>query len=269
VYGLFDPGFGYTPERQPFRSVDDLRRIIEQHNLSEFVIKPASGEKGADVAVIGGRCGDAFVTLVGDELNLEEIYQSMLGLFNEGMPHRRETVILQERIRQHDLLQSINPHCTNTLRVITLINNSAEIEVLANQLKFGRGKAMVDNTSQGGVSCRVQEDSTLGPLIQHSREEFVRFENHPDTGARAAGLKLPYFREAVDLAIAAQRRFPQLRSIGWDIAITNDGPVIIEGNTWYGWFPQLRGRKGMITRGLREILDSDIMPKYRGKSAAR
>jgi hypothetical protein len=267
VYGLFDPVFGYTTEQKPFRSMDDLRRILDENNLSEFVIKPASGDKGYDVCVFSERRGDTFVTLAGDEMSLEQVFQLMLDTFNKGMPHRRYGIILQDRVHQHELLENVNPHCTNTLRVITLINNSAEIEVLINQLKFGRGKSMVDNTTQGAASSFINENAVLSKLTHVDRERMIRYEKHPDTNAPAAGLTLPFFKEALQLARDGQRCLPQLRSIGWDIAITNDGPTILEGNAWYGWHPQPRGRIGIITPSLREILDNDIMPKYRGNQA--
>lgn len=266
VYGLFDPVFGYTTEGDSFNSIDDLRRILDENNLTKFVIKPASGDKGTNVWVFSKRQGDLFTTLAGDKMSMEDLHHLMLEMFNTGMPHRRDGIILQERVQQHDVLQKINPNCTNTLRVITLINNAGEVEVMINQLKFGRGKSMVDNASKGAATSYVFDDGTISRVAVISRESLEMHECHPDTGAQAAGLKLPYYKEAIELAKEAQRRIPQLRSVGWDIAITNDGPMIIEGNTWYGWHPQPRGRKGMICPGLREILDKEIMPKYRGNS---
>ncbi len=264
IYGFFDPDFGYTPERHSFRTAADIGRILDQNNLTDFVIKPANGEKGFDVWVFSGRDGADYLTLAGERMSVEQIHALMLKLFDAGRPHRRDGVLLQQRIEQHDTLAAINPHCTNTLRVITLINSDFEIEVLASQLKFGRGRSMVDNTSQGAVSSFVGSDGAIGPLIYVDSEQMTRYDRHPDTGVQVVGTKLPFFNEAYQLAIEAQRCYPQLRTIGWDIAITNAGPVVIEGNVWYGWQPQVRGRRGFISPGLRKILDDEIMPKYRG-----
>lgn len=44
------------------------------------------------------------------------------------------------------------------------------------------------------------------------------------------GYKVPYMKEAIDEAIRFHSMLPTIHSIGWDIAITEDGPCFIEGN---------------------------------------
>jgi Sugar-transfer associated ATP-grasp len=43
-------------------------------------------------------------------------------------------------------------------------------------------------------------------------------------------LRLPYWDEVKNLAARAARAVAPLRYVGWEIALTNDGPVVIEGN---------------------------------------
>lgn len=260
VFGLFDPEFGYTPEREPLRSVEDFQRVINRNNLTEFVIKPASGAKGFDVTVIVERRGDTFIAGDGREYGFAGIREICLKAFRAGQPLEREGIVLQERVHQHDMLSRINPHCTNTMRVVTFVNNQGEVEILMTLMKFGRGRAMVDNVKQGAFLVDVAEYGTLGPgMIEHpGRIEWL--EKHPDTGAQIVGEKLPFYHEAIALARAAQRRLPQLRSLGFDTAITNQGPTIIEGNAWWSAYPQLPMRRGLISEGMREVLNQ-IMPR--------
>ena len=56
-------------------------------------------------------------------------------------------------------------------------------------------------------------------------------ERHPDTGAPIAGHRLPCWAETMALATAALDAAHDRPSIGWDVAITDDGPVLVEGNT--------------------------------------
>ena len=42
--------------------------------------------------------------------------------------------------------------------------------------------------------------------------------------------EIPFFREAVDLALELHTKMYRCHSVGWDIAITEKGPVFIEGN---------------------------------------
>ena len=59
---------------------------------------------------------------------------------------------------------------------------------------------------------------------------FNVFEKHPDTGITFIGYQIPMLPEAIALAKKAAMVIPQMRHVGWDIAITPDGPVIVEGN---------------------------------------
>jgi len=68
--------------------------------------------------------------------------------------------------------------------------------------------------------------------FKHGEEEY---KNHPDTGFKFYDKKLPFFTEVKKLALAAHKCFPMFNMIGWDIAITEKGPVIIEGNRTPGF----------------------------------
>jgi hypothetical protein len=48
------------------------------------------------------------------------------------------------------------------------------------------------------------------------------------------GRALPFWQEAVDLCFKAHRLFPDLPSIGWDVALTSSGVKLLEGNFWWG-----------------------------------
>lgn len=254
-YGLFDPNFGYTPNRESFRTVEDLKRVLDINNLSEFVIKPAGGAKGTGITVITSRRGNKFISGDDREFDFDGLHKLMLDAFNSGMPRHRDCVLLQERIKQHPAFDQINPNCTNTIRVMTFVNDSGEVEIIGRIIKFGRGKTMVDNVDKGAMIAPIDDSGTIGPLVKYSSSRLEYIDRHPDSDAQISGLKLPFFLEADALAREAQRHLPQLRSLGFDIAITPQGPVIIEGNAWWGILPQTITRRGFISPGMREVLN--------------
>jgi hypothetical protein len=60
-------------------------------------------------------------------------------------------------------------------------------------------------------------------------------ERHPDTGAVIRGLEVPFWQEAVALACKAHSQaFTRFAFLGWDLALTADGPVILETNSGWG-----------------------------------
>lgn len=61
-------------------------------------------------------------------------------------------------------------------------------------------------------------------------DQFHVIETHPDTGATLIGAEIPYWREAIDLVMATSPLLPGISTQSWDIAITKQGPVILEVN---------------------------------------
>ena len=53
---------------------------------------------------------------------------------------------------------------------------------------------------------------------------------HPDSGVIFTGYEIPFFHDALTLVMKAAQEIPEIRYIGWDIAISANGPVVIEAN---------------------------------------
>jgi len=62
---------------------------------------------------------------------------------------------------------------------------------------------------------------------------------HPDSGNTIAGTILPHWSLARGLIDRAAPLFLPLRTIGWDVALTADGVVLMEGNAHWGGSPEL------------------------------
>lgn len=84
----------------------------------------------------------------------------------------------------------------------------------------------------GGVSINIRKDGTLDKCGYCKIDKKITY--HPDSGVVFEDYKIPYFEEAVKLAKRATECFYGFCSIGWDVAITTDGPTIIEGNDDWG-----------------------------------
>lgn len=55
-------------------------------------------------------------------------------------------------------------------------------------------------------------------------------DTHPDTNIKFEGFEIPYYKEAIKAVCTAHKLFYNINTIGWDIAITEEGPIFIEGN---------------------------------------
>jgi hypothetical protein len=157
--------------------------------------------------------------------------------------------ILQERVVQHPALNALYPHSVNTLRVVT-VRHGEEVQLFSYPIfRTGVRGNVVDNWSDGGILVLV--DPSSGILRGPGR--FIHqgvVTHHPDTGVPFDGFEIPFYRPAVDLALRLHHDFPALHSVGWDLAITPAGPVVLEGNSkWEG-----RLRMGLDPNFKREFL---------------
>ena len=156
-------------------------------------------------------------------------------------------VVLEQVLRQHEDMARLHPSSVNTMRILTdLVDDTVHIAYIT--VKMGRGGGVCDNSGQGGVLCRVDIES--GKICSPATDDYFNvYDKHPDTGIVFRGYQLPMVDEAIALAKKAARKVPQVGHVGWDVAITPDGPAIIEGNDFPGtdlcqlapFYPEKRG----------------------------
>src|SRR5690606_30911066 len=115
-------------------------------------------------------------------------------------------------------------------------------------IRLATGNATADNVSQGGLGARV--DPVTGKLGKAVKvDEFFdeyHFSHHPDTREAIVGTEVPFWKEARELAERAHALLGGIPCAAWDIAVLEDGPVIVEGN-WNGdtWIPQVDRKSGV------------------------
>lgn len=137
--------------------------------------------------------------------------------------------ILEETVIQHPDMARLYPGSVNTVRVATLLGDKAEGIVYA-FVRIGNGRVM-DNVDAGGMAARVSLDTGVIDTVAADKQghEYAR---HPLTDAPITGFQIPYFDEAKAMCLEAMRVIPQVRFVAWDVAITPDGPTLIEGNSF-------------------------------------
>ncbi|MEU6521803.1 sugar-transfer associated ATP-grasp domain-containing protein [Streptomyces sp. NPDC046924] len=138
------------------------------------------------------------------------------------------TWLVEEYVPQHPDLAVLNPYALNTFRVITLLRDGTA-EILYVMLKLGGAESGTDNSAAGGMQIRVHPD---GELDHHGYDRYLNAHTrHQVSSVPFAGHRITRMREVRELAARCARLFPQVPFIGWDIALTPDGPVVIEGNS--------------------------------------
>lgn len=153
-------------------------------------------------------------------------------------------IILQPKISNSQELTGVTGHALSTVRIVSIRRPQREPELMLVCFRMATGDKVADNFAFGGIAAPVSlDDGVLGAgvLMHVDLAEPIRL--HPDTGAAIAGRALPHWQAVKALALAAHAAFPTMASVGWDIAITDDGPVLVEGNAVWGVdLPQLAHR---------------------------
>lgn len=179
----------------------------------EVIVKPIneSGGKGIEIIKL-------------DKKNdFKKLYNKLI---------KNKQFLIEEVLKQHKDLSKLYSGSVNTLRIISFRTDD-EVVILKTILKIGNGKR-VDNFSSGGMYTFVNEQGIV--FVPAIDEEGNIYSKHPISKVNIKGYKIPLYEKAIKIVKEASLIIPQIRYVGWDIAITPEGPVIIEGNEYSGIF---------------------------------
>ena len=156
--------------------------------------------------------------------NLEEIYDFL----------QENNLYVEDSIVQHKQMNLLNPYSINTVRITTLLDKKDIPHVMYTIQRIGTSKAPVDNVGAGGIyTVLSKEGKIINPCW--SDKTISTYTRHPLSGMELIGFEVPYFKEALELCKKAALVEKHVRYVGWDIAITEKGPVIVEGNPLPGY----------------------------------
>ena len=172
---------------------------------------------------LDGQCGGGVFRL---DTTVETDRNSVRDRLSKG------AYLVQPCVVQHPVMDSIYDKSVNTLRILTILDKETGKAIsVAGEVRFGAHGSVVDNLAAGGVAVGI--DLKTGQLSEFGickKGGAKRASCHPDSQIRFADVRIPFVQDAVDLAEKLHEKLSSIRVIGWDIAITSDGPVFIEGN---------------------------------------
>ena len=218
---------------------------LENATLEDFV----SFVNGKDKIVVKplSECGGKGVQIISidKKSDLEKIFNSLI---------RNKQFLVEDYINQCKQMSFLYNKSVNTLRILTFYKNK-KVYILKSILKIGNGGA-VDNFSSGGMYTFVDENGKV--YVPAIDEEGNVFEVHPISKKKIVGFEIPKYKEVVDFVKELGLVVPKVRYVGWDIAITDDGPVVVEGNNFSGIFqvkPSISGIKTGDLPNYRKYMD--------------
>ncbi|HEX6741950.1 MAG TPA: sugar-transfer associated ATP-grasp domain-containing protein, partial [Sphingomicrobium sp.] len=205
--------------------VDRLRSLDQL--AADLFVKPVDGKGGRGAQrwdYLGGgrhRCSD------GKEL---DTLGMLFAIAAEAWSGAR---LIQPRVRNHPELEPLNNGALATVRALTCLDEAGEPELLGAVLRMAIGdNQVVDNLHAGGIAAAVElQTGRLGLASNLGMDCSLGWlDRHPTSGAPIAGFELPHWAEFRSFTERAHRAFADRIMVGWDVAITPDGLILIEGN---------------------------------------
>ena len=163
--------------------------------------------------------GHGILKIVVKEIDdVEKLYEDL---------KKKKLTLIEEAVIQHPELDKLNPYAVNSFRIVTLVKDG-ESHILANALRIN-----LDDASAIGCQDAYMRLNEQGIICSRVVDDVANvYEEHPLAKIRFNTVKVPYVKEAFKMALEAALVIPEVRYVGWDFAITENGPVIMEGNEY-------------------------------------
>lgn len=192
-------------------NLEEFTEFVKKHKT--IIVKPIDLQCGKDIDKIE----------ITEKTNIKNLYMKLI--------HHKQ-LLIEECVKQSKKMNKLFPTSVNTLRIVTCYKNK-KTTVLFRAIRIGNGKNVVDNFNHGGMYSVIDENGIIyKPAIDKLGNVY---ERHPVTNTKIEGFEIPYFKEAIQMVKKAAKVIPEVGLVGWDVAITDKGPVMIEGNQLPGY----------------------------------
>jgi hypothetical protein len=215
--------------------------------LGVLFLKPVDGWGGTGVIRADAAAGT--FRYGGESHTLDELGKVLKG----------KIWVVQKEVKQHPEINRISPKTVNTMRIITILKDHKPV-FLTSTMRLAAGDSIVDNWDKGSISVGI--DYATGTLmadgyLKPKGLKIGKCLKHPDTNIELKGFVIPFYKEAVDMCLNGHEYHYGTFMVGWDVAITPEGPIIIEVNCE----PTLHAQQlahGGLRRQIKEIEASYI-----------
>jgi hypothetical protein len=231
-YDAYSPFISHS-----YCSIADLENESEKAELvftnatGKIVIKNSTGQCGWDVEVV-------------------QVKDYTFNSLSKYMASRKFD-LAEEFVQQHPVIESLSSSGLNTVRMMTIVNSEGGVDILGARMRISVN-SHVDNLASGNIACPIDLVSGIingkGVYSDITKDPVT---HHPVTGVALVGFQIPMWREIIEITKKIALHRPENRGVGWDVALTENGPDIIEGNhNWCKILWQIP-----VNQGLKSVLE--------------
>lgn len=196
----------------------------------KFILKPFSGHSGDGIEIINTK----------DFKNTKELFDYT----KEKAPY-----VAEELIKQSKDLGCFHEKSVNTIRVVTF-QYKEDVSILWTFLRTGQGGSSVDNMGASGLGALI--DNETGVIVSDGFDwKGDKEKVHPDSGIAFKGFQIPRWEELLETVKELASELSEMHCVGWDLALTKEGWVLVEGNAR----PQCVTIQTFTKKGYRPLFD--------------
>jgi len=188
-------------------NLSEIESFIKKHN--KVIFKPVFGTKGRGIFSVSA----------------DEIETKLYEKFPEII---KEKYMCEEYLNQHQKMNDMNSNSVNTIRIITLCDGE-NVKIISAALRTAIDSSVCDNLSAGGLSATVDVENGVIFTMGYDAEKNC-YTHHPFSKTQIKGFEIPFWNEAKKMVKEGALRVNKTAIVGWDVAITSDGPAFIEAN---------------------------------------
>jgi len=217
---------------------------------NSFVLKPNKGFGGGGIIVVYGkkRNTDAWIKADGSLVTIEDLKTHVHNILDGSfsLSNSPDVAFFEERMKLHKTFKPYTFKGIPDIRVI-VFNRVPVMAMLRLPTKESGGKANLQLGAIGVGIDLANGVTTTAVYGEHSRS----IERIPKTRLFLSGIKIPYWKEMLHMAIEAQE-VSGLGFLGADVAVDREkGPVFLELNARPGLQIQIANQSGLKDRLLR------------------
>jgi hypothetical protein len=242
------------------QSGDDPRSVTTADTFASFIGRAGTGD--LVFKRTRGSYGEGFWAMRSDGLALTSLKDGRTfepRAFFDLLVGSAAAHVVQRRLQRCRELADVMPgEALGTVRVVTYVDRQGLVSVPWAFIKLPVGGQVSDNFahgSSGNLLCGIDVDT--GTMMhafsrRPGRVVMTKFDRHPETGTPLPGRAVPRWHEITAICKRAAMVFPSFRTIGWDVAVTDDHVVVLEGNRTYD--PD--GMQITLERGIRAEINA-------------
>lgn len=217
-------------------SLEDFKKFLK--NKDVVFAKIANGEGGHGVSRI-----------VVKDRKIDDLYKELLD---------KKQFLVEDAIKQSDEVNELNPNVVNSFRIITIYKDG-KVYVVNNAFRVNQDESNVIGCTND-IYFSMNEDGIIDSNVIDDYGNV--YLEHPLTHKKFKDVKISGVKEAFSLVKKLHLEIPEMRYIGWDIAFTNDGVELVEGNEYPGYgiiqFYKLHNKNTGHLKEVKDILGEEF-----------